>query len=364
LTAGACSEPVRIAVVGLGYWGPNLVRVLYELPEAELAGVYDRDLGRAERIFRRYPDILRPSSYSALLDDKTVEAIAIATTVGTHFELARAALEAGKHVLVEKPMAASSQEALELIELAEAHGLTLMPGHTFLYSPPVDAVRDLIDSGELGDIYFVSSSRVNLGLHQPDVSVIWDLGPHDFSILRYWLDERPVSVSATTRNCVLTDVPDVAFVNLTFPSGTVANVELAWLAPAKLRRTVVVGSRKMVVYDDTSGEPIRIHDSGASLEDPTTFGEYRLTYRSGPILSPPIEATEPLVLELRDFCRAIREDVEPTSSARIGLEVVEMIEAVEQAVAEPRRPVRIGRPEHVAFAWGGAARMGLASPDR
>ena len=357
-------KPVRIAVVGLGYWGPNLVRNLYELPEAELVGVCDRDPERLDRIARRYPDVPRTRSYDDLLDDPAVEAVAIATTVGTHFDLARAGLEAGKHALVEKPMAASSRDALELTALARANRRVLMPGHTFLYSPPVNVVRDLIGSGELGDIYFISSSRVNLGLHQPDVSVIWDLGPHDFSILRYWLDEPPATVSATTRNCVLADVPDVAFVNLAFPSGTVANVELAWLAPAKLRRTVVVGSRKMVVYDDTSGEPIRIHDSGASLEDPTTFGEYRLTYRTGPILSPPIEATEPLVIELRDFCRAIREGVEPTSSAQIGLEVVEMIEAVERALADPGMSVRIGGPARDVFPLDGAARMSSGSPDR
>jgi len=357
-------KPVRVAVVGLGYWGPNLVRNLYELPEAELVGVCDLDPDRLERIGRRYPDVPRTTSYDELLEDPKVDAVAIATTVSTHFDLARAALEAGKHALVEKPLAASSQDALELTELARANSLVLMPGHTFLYSPPVNVVRDLIRSGELGDIYFISSSRVNLGLHQPDVSVIWDLGPHDFSILRFWLDEPPATLSATTRCCVLTDVPDVAFVNLAFPSGTVANVELAWLAPAKLRRTVVVGSRKMVVYDDTSGEPVRIHDSGASLEDPATFGEYRLTYRTGPILSPPIEATEPLVVELRDFCRAVREGVEPTSSAQIGLEVVQMIEAVEQAVTDPGMLVGLGAPTPDEFPWDGVAPTSAGSPER
>jgi predicted dehydrogenase len=323
--------PVRIAVVGLGYWGPNIVRNLYELPEAELVEVCDLDQERLERIAHRYPNVSRTTSYAEVLDDRAVDAIAIATTVGTHFELAKAALEAGKHVLVEKPMAASSREALELIELAEARDLTLMPGHTFLYSPPVNLVRDLIQSGELGDIYFISSSRINLGLHQPDVSVIWDLGPHDFSILRYWLDEQPSSVAATSRGCVVPDMPDVAFVTLGFPSGTIANVHLAWLAPTKLRQTLVVGSRKMVVYDDTSGEPVRIHDSGAILDDPESFGEYRLTYRTGPIVSPPVEAIEPLSLELADFCRAVHTGGQPRSSAAIGLAVVQMIEAVDHA---------------------------------
>ena len=156
-----------------------------------------------------------------------------------------------------------------------------MPGHTFLYSPAVTTIKRLIDSGELGEIYFISSSRVNLGLHQPDVSVVWDLGPHDFSILRYWLDGLPAEVSAVSRSCLLPDVPDVAFINLRYPSGTVAHVELSWLAPSKLRRTAIVGSEKMVVYDDTSNEPVRIFDSGAKIPDPETFGEYQLSYRDG-----------------------------------------------------------------------------------
>jgi predicted dehydrogenase len=273
------------------------------------------------------------SSYTELLEDDSIEAVAIATPVSSHFDLAREALDAGKHVLVEKPMAASSHEATELLGLADRKGLVLMPGHTFLYSPPVNVVRDLVQAGELGDIYFISSSRVNLGLHQPDVSVVWDLGPHDFSILRYWLGEPPSSVSATCRDCVLPEMPDVAFVNLCFPGGAIANVHLAWLAPTKLRQTIVVGSRKMVVYDDTSGEPVRIHDSGVVLDDPESFGEYRLTYRTGPIVSPPIDASEPLALELGDFARALREDGVPRSSAALGRDVVMMVEAVDESLA-------------------------------
>ena len=168
-------------------------------------------------------------------------------------------------MFVEKPLAASLEEALRLVELADERGLVLMPGHTFLYSPPVNKIRELIAVGELGEIYFISTSRVNLGLHQPDVSVVWDLGPHDFSILRYWLDETPTHVSALSRGCIIPDTPDVAFINLEFPSGTIAHVELSWLAPSKLRRTTIVGSRKMVVYDDTSDEPVRVFDSGVDL---------------------------------------------------------------------------------------------------
>lgn len=272
-------EPVRIAVVGLGYWGPNLVRVLHEHDDADVVAVCDLDAAALAKIGRRYPAVRCVEGFEQLVEDASVEAVAIATPVSTHFPLALAALEAGKHVFVEKPLAGSIADAEALVEAADARGLTLMPGHTFLYSPPVNKVRELIDAGELGDIYFISSSRVNLGLHQPDVSVVWDLAPHDFSILRYWLGEVPTQVSATSRGCIVPTIPDVAFVNLEFLSGTIAHVELSWLAPSKLRRTTIVGSRKMVVYDDTSNEPVRIFDSGADLPDPKGFGEYRLTYR-------------------------------------------------------------------------------------
>jgi predicted dehydrogenase len=341
-------NPVRVAVVGLGYWGPNLVRNFFEIAEADVVAVCDLDEGRLERIQRRYPGVACRTSYAELLADPDVEAVAIATPVSSHFALAREALEAGKHVLVEKPMASSSHDAAELVDLAEARELVLMPGHTFLYSPPVNVVRDLVQAGELGDIYFISSSRVNLGLHQPDVSVVWDLGPHDFSILRYWLGERPLSVSATSRGCVLPDMPDVAFVNLCFPGGAIANVHLAWLAPTKLRQTVVVGSRKMVVYDDTSREPVRIHDSGVVLDDPESFGEYRLTYRTGPIVSPPIDATEPLALELADFACAIREHRAPRSSALLGRDVVTMVEAVDESLAAGGASVELLRIAQLA----------------
>jgi predicted dehydrogenase len=273
------------------------------------------------------------SRYDDVLADPNVEAVVVATPVRSHYALSAAALDAGKHVLVEKPFAASSAEARDLLRRAQARALIVMPGHTFLYSPPVNLVRDLIAAGELGDIYFISTSRVNLGLHQPDVSVVWDLAPHDFSILRYWLGETPAVVSALTRDCVIPGTPDVAFVNLRFPTGTVAHVELSWLSPSKLRRTTIVGSRRMVVYDDTSSEPVRVFDSGVALRDPESFGEYRLTYRTGDIVSPHLEAAEPLRLELADFCAAVRLGAVPRSSGALGAEVVSMIEAVDRSLS-------------------------------
>jgi predicted dehydrogenase len=333
--------PVRIAVVGLGYWGPNLVRVLHDLPDADVAAVCDRAPEKLERIARRYPDVAATTSYDELLAFDGVDAVAIATPVSSHFRFALAALERGKHVLVEKPMTASLTEAQALLAVAEARRLTLMPAHTFLYSPPVNAVRDLIRSDELGEIYFISTSRVNLGLHQSDVSVVWDLGPHDFSILRYWLGETPSEVSAVTRSCIVPGIPDVAFINLRFPSGTVAHAELSWLAPSKLRRTAIVGSRKMVVYDDTSTEPVRVFDSGAHLPDPETYGQYKLTYRTGDIVSLKIDPTEPLALELADFCTAVRTGAEPRASAAVGLAVVQVIEAVDRSLGRGGIPTLV-----------------------
>jgi predicted dehydrogenase len=332
---------LRFAVVGLGYWGPNLVRVLHELPGARVTAVCDLQADLLIRLVPRYPAIRMTTRYEDVLEDDSIDAVAIATPISTHHSLAAAALEAGKHVFVEKPLAASSEQALDLIGRAYERGLTLMPGHTFLYSPPVMTSRELIHSGDLGKIFFVSTSRVNLGLHQPDVSVVWDLGPHDFSILRYWLGEMPVRVSAVSRGCIIDGTPDVAFINLEFASGTIAHVEMSWLAPSKLRRTAIVGSRRMIVYDDTSIEPVRIFDSGADLPDPETFGEFRLTYRTGEIVSPRVDVTEPLELELADFCHAIRTGAEPRSSAALGLDVVRVIEAVDQSLENRGSPVTL-----------------------
>jgi protoporphyrinogen oxidase/predicted dehydrogenase len=336
------NPPVRIGVVGLGYWGPNLVRNLAESPSFDIAYLCDLRPAAIEAVAARYPGAPCTTRFEEILRDPDVDAVAIATSVSAHHALAMSALQAGKHVFVEKPLAESSAQVLELMQLAEANELVLMPGHTFVYSPPVTTIKGLIDSGELGEIYFISSSRVNLGLHQPDVSVVWDLGPHDFSILRYWLGALPAKVSALSRSCVLPGVPDVCFINLTYRAGTVAHVELSWLAPSKLRRTAIVGSEKMVVYDDTSNESVRIFDSGATIPDPETFGEYRLSYRTGDIISPRVEATEPLSLELADFGVAIRQGAPLVSSSEMGLDVVRTIEAVDRSLAEGGMPVQVG----------------------
>jgi predicted dehydrogenase len=341
--AGSADLPVRVAVVGLGYWGPNLVRNLHEVDGAEAVAVCDTRTSAIDTVCRRFPALRGTTRLEEILDDPEVDAVAIATPVTTHFGIAEAALKAGKHVFIEKPLAASAKEAEELVQLASRLGLILMPGHTFLYSPPVVTIERLIRSGEIGDIYFISTSRVNLGLHQADVSVVWDLGPHDFSILQYWLGESPCAVSAMSRECIMPGTPDVTFVNLEYSSHAIAHVELSWLAPSKLRRTTIVGSEKMIVYDDTSNEPVRVFDSGVVLPDPKSFGEYRLTYRTGDIVSPNIRAAEPLRLEMHDFCTAIQSGNPPRSSAEIGLEVVRVIEAVDRSLELDGAKVRLGK---------------------
>jgi predicted dehydrogenase len=328
------ADPVRVAVVGLGYWGPNLVRNLHEQKLAELVAVCDRREDALAKIGARYPGLRLATELDEILADDEIEAVAIATPVSTHHPIASAALEAGKHVFVEKPLAGSTSEALDLVRRSDAADRLLMPGHTFLYSPAVNCIRDLLQGGELGDIYFISMSRVNLGLHQRDASVAWDLGPHDFSILQYWLGMTPRYVSATSRGCVFPSVADVAFISLEYGDGVISHVELSWLAPSKLRRTTIVGSKKMLVYDDTSNEPVRLFDSGVHLRPPESFGEYNLTYRSGDILSPHVPAAEPLLLEMGDFCEAIRTGKEPRSSRDLGVEVVRMIEGVDSSLAD------------------------------
>ncbi len=326
------SSSVRTAVIGLGYWGPNLVRNLAELESADLVAVCDLDPERLALVGRRYPAVRRTTDVEDVITADDIDAVRVATPVSTHHPLGMAALRAGKHVFIEKPLATSTRDAAELATTAASLGLVLMPGHTFLYSPPVVAIHDLIVSGTLGDLLFISSSRVNLGLHQSDVSVVWDLAPHDFSILRYWLGETPAHVSATARACI-GERPDVAFIDLEYETGPIAHVELSWLAPSKLRRTTIVGSEKMVVYDDTSNEPVRIFDSGVHLREPETFGEFRLTYRTGDIVSPRIDADEPLSVELRDFCSAIQKSTSPRSSSGLGVEVVRMMEAVDTSLS-------------------------------
>jgi predicted dehydrogenase len=339
---GRGSGAVSVGLVGLGYWGPNLLRVLVDDPAVQLRWICDRREDRLKQLAPRCPDARCTTSYEELLQDPALDAVMFATPVHTHFELASHALRAGKHTFVEKPLASSVDEADELLRHAESEQLVLMCGHTFIYSPPVRAVKALLDRGELGDIHFISSTRVNLGLHQSDVSVISDLGPHDFSILRYWLDEMPEAVTAVGRDAVVDGIPDVAFVTLRYGSGMLVNLEMSWLAPSKLRRTVLVGSEKMVLYDDGAAEPVRIFDHGVVYDDPKSFGEYQLSYRTGDILSPKIDGAEPLALQVSHFAESVGEGALLNGHGELSRDVVVLVEAAEASLQAHGQPIEVG----------------------
>ncbi len=342
MTRGNSAQRLSFGVVGLGYWGPNLLRVLTDNPGIEVKWICDLDESRLERFQRRYPGVMVATDIAQVLHADDLDALVLATPVFTHYELCSRSLLAGKHTFVEKPLANTATLAEDLVRLASEQQRVLMCGHTFLYSPAVRAIKRLLEAETLGDIYFISSSRVNLGLHQRDVSVIWDLGPHDFSILLHWLGEVPTSVRAVGRDSIVEGMFDVAFVTLNFASGIVASVELSWLSPSKLRRTVVVGSEKMVVYDDGAAEPIRLFDHGVVYEDPQTFGEYHLSYRTGDIVSPKLESHEPLAAELEDFADAIRTGNLMRYHTGLARDVVRITEAADRSLELGGEQVELG----------------------
>jgi predicted dehydrogenase len=340
--------PIGTLVVGYGYWGPNIVRNVIERPEFELIALCERDKGRIAEFEKRTPGIACIEDYEAALADPAIEAVAIATPPHTHYQLVRRALEAGKQVLVEKPLARTAGEAAELVALSEEVERVLMPGHTFLYSPSVNKVKELIDEGILGEVYFATSSRMNLGLYQQD-GVILDLAPHDLSILLYWLGKQLVEVSANGRSVFQDGVHETAFMTLRFEDGAQANVQISWLAPRKVRQMVIVGSQRMIQYDDSAADDsVRIYDRGLDFsEPPANFGEYRLTYRTGDMVAPQIKPAEPLGLELMDFASAIRKGTTPTSSPRLGLEVVFALEALERSLHAKGEPVKVRSADDV-----------------
>jgi predicted dehydrogenase len=322
-----------IALIGYGYWGPNLLRNYMELPAADVKWVCDSLPERLAKATARYPSVRTTTNVRDIFDDPDVGAVLVATPIGTHYALAMDALRAGKHVFVEKPMAMTVGQCDEMCDAAEASGLTLMVGHTFVYSPPVRAVKRILDSGELGEVRFVTCSRVNLGLHSKEVSVVWDLAPHDLSILAYWLGETPLSVQAMGRSCTVPGIPDVAFLNVRYSSGIIAELEVSWLSPVKLRRTVIVGSQKMLMYDDTeSVEKVKIFDQGVDYKDPETFGEFQLSYRTGGIYSPKVENTEPLYVEAAHFVECITTGATPLTDGLSGRLVVAALEAAQASL--------------------------------
>jgi predicted dehydrogenase len=302
----------------------------------------DVNESRLKATLDQYPSASGTTSYEELLADPSLSAVVLATPVDTHVPLARQAVAAGRHVLVEKPLATSFVDAMSLLDAATEAGVLVMAGHTFLHSAPVLHVRDLLRSGELGDPIYVHSSRVNLGIHQSDVSVLWDLAPHDLSILFEWLGELPVAVSAIARSSVPGREADVAFVDLEFPSGAIANLHLSWLAPTKVRRTTLVASRKMVVYEDTNGEePVKIFDKGISVSDPTDYGQFQLTYRTGDIVAPLIGTWEPLQREVEHFLERVSLGDTPGGEETVAAWVVRTIEGAERSRRSGGVPMRL-----------------------
>jgi predicted dehydrogenase len=341
---GKAESEVGIGVVGAGYWGPKHIRTFGELPQARVAMVADLDRARLAKIHAQYRGARTTTRFDDLLAAPEVHAIVVATPPSTHARLARAALLAGKHVLVEKPLALSTMEAAELVGTARAVGRVLMVGHTFLYNPAVRALRELVQDGELGEIYYAHSQRLNLGLFQRDVNVIWDLAPHDVSILMYVLGARPVAVSARGGAYVQPGIEDVAYLELAFPDQVRTEIHVSWLDPNKVRRTTIVGSRKMAVYDDVETlEKIRVYNKGVHAPPRTdTFGEFQLSYRYGEITIPYLASTEPLRLECEHFLECIQHGATPLTDGQHGLEVVRVLETAQSSLAKGARllPVR------------------------
>lgn len=338
------SGVTAIGVVGYGYWGPNLVRNFSELEDARVARVVDRDPKRLEGVRRRYPAVQTSTRFEDLLEDPAIDAIAIATPVSTHFDLGMAALRAGKHLWLEKPMAETSRQARELVEEAERRKLTLFVDHTFIYTGAVRKMAELVKSGELGKVLYYDSIRVNLGLFQTDVNVISDLAVHDFSILDHLLGEHPVAVSCSGINHFPGTPENLAYVTLFYASGTIAHANVSWLAPVKVRQILIGGSEKMIAYDDLEpSEKVKIYDKGVSFtEDPGQIYEMRVGYRTGDMWAPRLETKEALRLAGEHFVECIRSGGTPRSDGRLGLRVVELIEAATRSMRGRGETVCIG----------------------
>jgi predicted dehydrogenase len=321
---------VGIAVVGYGYWGPNLVRNFWGIPDAQLLWVCDLQTERLAGVRSRYPAVQITEDFDAVLADPRVDAIALATPVSSHFRLAMLALKAGKHVLVEKPIASSSAQAEQLIEEAERRSLVLAVDHTFVHTSAVRKMREII-RGNIGELYYYDSVRVNLGLFQHDVSVLWDLAVHDLSIMDFVVPERPVAVSATGMSHVAGEPENIAYLTLFFASNLIAHIHVNWLAPVKVRRTLVGGSEKMIIYDDLEpSEKIKVYDKGIVLG---SMRETPVGYRSGDMTAPHLDMTEALDSELREFIACIEHGRTPVADGAAGARVVRQLEAATVSIA-------------------------------
>ncbi len=333
-------------MAGFGYWGPNLVRNLSQAQNAELRIVCDASSSRLDHLRRLYPEVTASSRFEDLIETPELDAVVIATPVRLHYEMAKAALNAGKHVFIEKPIARTASEAEELLELAERKGKILMVGHTFLFSPAVRRMKEIIEAGDIGEVQYVAARRLNLGLFQKDINVAWDLAPHDISILLHVLGESPLSVSCLGSSTITRGIEDVTMMNLTFRKNRCAFIHNSWLDPKKVRQMTVVGSRRMIVYDDTEPlEKLRIYDT--RVEAPPhydSFAEFTYSYHYGDVHVPYIKQDEPLKLECQHFVDCIRLGSVPLSDGRLGLGVVRILEAASESLRLKGASVNLALP--------------------
>lgn len=340
------SHGPSIGVVGLGYWGPNLARNFNQLQSCGLAALCDLDADRLEKMRSLYPEAARFSCFEEMLQGTELDAVAVATPVSYHFPVAKAALLAGKHVLVEKPFAASVAECEELIELARSRSLTLMVGHTFLYSAPIQMIKKIIDSGDIGEIRYINSQRLNLGLFQKDINVVWDLAPHDISIILHLLGRTPNFVNCQGNAHITPGIEDVSNLSLSFESGQFATIQSSWLEPRKVRQMTIVGTRKMIVYDDIEPmEKLRIHDT--RIERPPhydSFGEFHYSYHYGDSFVPYIEQSEPLRQMCEHFINRILDGAPALSGGESGLEVMRILEASSRSLRSNGEAVHLTTP--------------------
>ena len=335
------STTVRVGVIGYGYWGPNIVRNLHSLEHCQVVSVCDKSPAALKRAQRSYPGVHLTTDFSEVLRSPDIDAVAIITPVWTHFELAKAALENGKHVFVEKPFTSTSAQAEELIELAERKNLRIMVDHTFLFSGAVRKIRDLVDDGTLGPLYYYDSTRVNLGLFQHDVSVLWDLAPHDLSIMDHLIVEKPEAVVATGSNHK-NHLADMAFITVYFPSKVIAHFNVNWLSPVKVRTTLIGGRDKMLVWNDLDpDEKIKVYDKGVDITKAEGVYDLLVSYRSGDVWSPKVDSAEALKVELQYFIDCILKEQTPSNDGAAGLRVVRLLEAAEESLNARGRLVKV-----------------------
>lgn len=336
-------QPVRLAQIGVGYWGMNLLRNFAELPDVEMPLICDTNADALSRATEAFPGLQATASPTSIWNDDTIEGVVIATETPQHYALAKEALLAGKHVFVEKPLAQTASEAEELVRLAEERDLRLMVGHLLLYHPAFHHVRGLIDSGDLGDIRYLYSTRVNLGIVRQKENAFDSLAPHDLSIALAFLDSRPVSIAAHGQSYLQPRIEDVVFANVFFEDDALAHIHASWLDPHKVRKTTIVGSQKMAVIDDMEpAEKVRVFDKGAEVQASASgYADFAtsVSVRSGDIVVPKIKMTEPLRIECQEFARSIQENREPLTSGQSGLAVVRLLEAARQSIRNNGTPI-------------------------